>query len=464
MRFGVKRFPAFGRWLLSLLLCAFLLIVSDSSLSFAVISPYDCLQELPLTYGRLAVYSPGPGESRLTIARRFGVSLRALSRANSPNSEPLLIPSLYFPPPGEPGEVVLNLAERVAYLYGEEGEPIAAYPMAIGQPGWETPTGTFTIINQRKNPTWFPPAWAKLEKPVPPGPKNPLGDRWMGLSEPGLGLHATNAPASIGRAVSHGCIRLYPEHAQALYEQVNLGTQVRIIYETMLLGYSPADRAVYLAVHPDIYGHGTNSMERANALLRSAGLEGFADDAQIQQIIESARGVPVPLLGSNLKLKVNGVEASFPFGPTPRGDDYLVPAMPLAQALNASIMAQSTGEWYIMRHGDRWLAFSPGERDAWANSRPFSLSSEAVVLRSRPNGDNMAPMLFVPLKAVCLALGVSCELDESSSTLSLSDPSILLEESFGLGHQQRMLESGRCTPPLDSGCASPSLDILSLLH
>ena len=82
------------------------------------------------------------------------------------------------------------------------------------------------------NPWWYPPtqdAWAKGLKPVPPGPGNPLGTRWMGLNTPGVGIHGTSEPWSIGHSESHGCIRMQVPDAEWLYKHVRIGTPVFII-------------------------------------------------------------------------------------------------------------------------------------------------------------------------------------------------------------------------------------------
>src|SRR5262249_61168811 len=90
----------------------------------------------------------------------------------------------------------------------------------------------FHIGVKRKTPWWYPPtqdSWAKGLKPVPPGPDNPLGTRWMGLSAPGVGIHGTDAPSSIGYSVSHGCIRMQVPEAEWLFEHVSVGTPVVIL-------------------------------------------------------------------------------------------------------------------------------------------------------------------------------------------------------------------------------------------
>ena len=105
-----------------------------------------------------------------------------------------------------------------------------AYPIAVGQPAYPTPSGIYRIITKQTNPTWFPPdsPWAAGLGPVPPGVSNPLGTRWMGTSAPGIGIHGTPQSYSIGSAASHGCIRMYIHDAEALFEQVEIGTPVVI--------------------------------------------------------------------------------------------------------------------------------------------------------------------------------------------------------------------------------------------
>jgi len=106
------------------------------------------------------------------------------------------------------------------------------FPVATGQSIYPTPVGRFTIAVKWVNPTWFPPtqdAWAKGLKPVPPGPGNPLGTRWMGLSIPGIGIHGTDEPSSIGYSASHGCIRMQVTDSEWLFQHVRIGTTVFIV-------------------------------------------------------------------------------------------------------------------------------------------------------------------------------------------------------------------------------------------
>ncbi len=108
---------------------------------------------------------------------------------------------------------------------------VRTFPIATGMAAYPTPLGSFTIRRMARNPWWYPPRsdWAKGAKPIPPGPGNPLGTRWMGLSVGGVGIHGTPNAASIGYSASHGCIRMRISNAEWLFERVRLGTPVFIV-------------------------------------------------------------------------------------------------------------------------------------------------------------------------------------------------------------------------------------------
>ena len=110
------------------------------------------------------------------------------------------------------------------------GKVVKTYRVAVGQARYPTPRGSFTIISKEYNPTWNPPPspWAEGLEPVPPGPGNPLGTRWMGLSTPAVGIHGTYASSSIGSWASHGCIRMHIRDVEELFELVYVGTSVTI--------------------------------------------------------------------------------------------------------------------------------------------------------------------------------------------------------------------------------------------
>lgn len=126
--------------------------------------------------------------------------------------------------------VVIHRGVNKLYLYnGMHLRHI--FGVATGQSVYPTPLGRFHVIVKWRNPWWYPPAapWAKGEKPIPPGPGNPLGTRWMGISSPGVGIHGTNNESSIGYSVSHGCIRMHVRDAESLFNSIDIGTTVYIV-------------------------------------------------------------------------------------------------------------------------------------------------------------------------------------------------------------------------------------------
>lgn len=127
--------------------------------------------------------------------------------------------------------IVIRRGSNVLTLYRGD-HYVRQFHVATGQAIYPTPLGRFQIVVKWKDPTWYPPvqdAWAKGLKPVPPGPNNPLGTRWMGISSPGVGIHGTDEPASIGYSQSHGCIRMLVPDAEWLFEHVTIGTPVFIV-------------------------------------------------------------------------------------------------------------------------------------------------------------------------------------------------------------------------------------------
>jgi lipoprotein-anchoring transpeptidase ErfK/SrfK len=126
--------------------------------------------------------------------------------------------------------IVIRRGSNRLFLYKDE-RFVKRFSVATGQSAYPTPLGHYAIVVKWANPWWYPPdsAWAKGEKPVPPGPGNPLGTRWMGLSAPGVGIHGTPESGSIGYSLSHGCIRMYIPDAEWLFKHVVVGTQVFIV-------------------------------------------------------------------------------------------------------------------------------------------------------------------------------------------------------------------------------------------
>ncbi len=126
--------------------------------------------------------------------------------------------------------IVVHRANRTLTLY--RGARVwRTFRVAVGTPSHPTPRGKFRIINKQRNPTWIPPdsPWARGLGPVPPGSGNPLGTRWMGINSPAIGIHGTPASGSIGTAASHGCIRMYINQSEWLFERIGMDTPVLIV-------------------------------------------------------------------------------------------------------------------------------------------------------------------------------------------------------------------------------------------
>lgn len=124
-------------------------------------------------------------------------------------------------------KLIVDLSDRQVYVYREQ-QLVTSYPIAIGQAGWETPSGSFQVLEMQRNPKWQHPITGEV---VPAGADNPLGQRWIGFLYAGrthIGFHGTNQEDLIGQAVSHGCIRMRNQDVMALYEQVALGTTVNV--------------------------------------------------------------------------------------------------------------------------------------------------------------------------------------------------------------------------------------------
>ena len=213
------------------------------------------------TVGRNILHTVKKGESMFTIAQRYGLAVDHLAFANgySPVTvdidpgQQIVVPGQRILPANPPTNgIVLNLPERGVYFF-RGGQFDRFVPVSIGdEKGFQTPTGSYHIIERIKNPTWYPPSWAKEKGPVGPGPNNPLGKHWIGLSLTRTGIHGTNQPLNVGNSVTHGCIRAYPEAVAKLYEDVRVSWPVRIEYETVKIGRDSRGH-LKVVTFPDVY-------------------------------------------------------------------------------------------------------------------------------------------------------------------------------------------------------------------
>jgi L,D-transpeptidase ErfK/SrfK len=256
--------------------------------------------------GGVADYPVRRGDELRTLGARFGVDVATLARENGMRTDSRLVVGQavridnrhIVPAALDSAELVVNVPQRMVFHRHRDGSTVG-YPIAVGRPGWPTPTGAFTVTLLERHPTWEVPRSileesrraGRIQAPiVPPGPDNPLGDFWIGLSLAGIGIHATNVPSSIFRAASHGCIRVHPDDIEQLFGQVQVGATGQIIYEPVLL--TVVDGTIYLEVHRDVYRRSAaKAREVARTLAAAAGVSERIDWTAADAVAAAADGV-----------------------------------------------------------------------------------------------------------------------------------------------------------------------------
>jgi lipoprotein-anchoring transpeptidase ErfK/SrfK len=184
-----------------------------------------------LKHGKPFVWSDVWGRQIDRPSAREAIVGALKTPARVPVAVPIKVVKPAVPARKLPDSIVIDRGHHSLTLYRSD-KVVKRFPVAVGQSIYPTPVGAFHIIIKERNPWWYPPtydAWAANLKPVPPGPSNPLGTRWMGLDSPGVGIHGTDAPASIGYSESHGCIRMQVPDAEWVFEHVAVGTPVWIV-------------------------------------------------------------------------------------------------------------------------------------------------------------------------------------------------------------------------------------------
>jgi L,D-transpeptidase ErfK/SrfK len=254
--------------------------------------------------GGESTYVVRRGDTVTSIAARFGMSASALIALNHlprPNAiapgQTLSIDNAHLAVVDPTRTITINVAQRMLFFAGESG--VTGYPITVGQRDWPTPLGPFTIIDKERNPVWDVPASIQQEmrsqgKPViarmEPSPDNPLGDYWLRLSLPGIGIHGTNAPASIYRYASHGCIRMHPVDIGELFERVHVGTTGVLIYQPVLIGMI-GDR-ILLEVHPDPYRRKLDAARELKAIAEERLLTDRMDWMKVDAVLRARAGRP----------------------------------------------------------------------------------------------------------------------------------------------------------------------------
>ena len=257
--------------------------------------------------GQRFSYTVRVGDSLTLISSRFGTDLGWLAELNGFQAtarlqpgQGLVVDSRHIVPPYSGRSIAINIPQRMLFHWAEDGE-LRAYPVGLGRPSWPTFVGAFTVASLETDPVWDVPAsiqaeMARAGKPVlthvRPGPQNPLGAYWIGLSRPGYGVHGTNAPASIYRFQTHGCIRLHPDDIASLFRAVRVGDAGETAYEPVLMTRAD-DGRIWLEVHPDVYRRAPEPLGVAREIAFRDQLDADIDWQIVSEAVRARRGVPV---------------------------------------------------------------------------------------------------------------------------------------------------------------------------
>jgi L,D-transpeptidase ErfK/SrfK len=209
--------------------------------------------------------------------------------------------------------IVVNLAEMRLYYFGRLNgrRVVSTYPIGVGLEGFNTPLGKYSISMKMVRPSWFVPFSIRKENPslpriMPPGEDNPLGEYALQLKGTAYFIHGTNNPFGIGRRVSHGCIRLYPNDIKELFFLVRRGTPVRVIYQPVKVAYQGGE--VFIEVHKDYQGRAGDLEKKAKTLLRKRGLLGKTDIGLLRKAVDEALGYPVRVTKGTAPVMEAGAE------------------------------------------------------------------------------------------------------------------------------------------------------------
>lgn len=251
------------------------------------------------------------------IGREYGVGFVEMRAAN-PTLDPwipgsgarVIVPTMNILPDAPHQGVVINLAEMRMYYYKSPNEAPTTFPIGIGRDGLRTPVGTTSVMRKKADPVWVPTDRMRNEDPtlpasVPPGPENPMGTHALYLGFPTIAIHGTNKPYGIGRRVSSGCIRMFPEDITQVFDMVGVGTKVTVVDQPIKAAWIGND--LYLEVHPT--QEQAALMEREGAIpdyqmserdlayiMRVAGAGvGELDWPAIRQVVKERKGYPIKI-------------------------------------------------------------------------------------------------------------------------------------------------------------------------
>jgi len=251
--------------------------------------------------GHVQHYQIRKGEDLLDVSRRFDLGwseIGAMYRQWDPFLPPpgaeMTIPSLWIVPNNHGRAIIVNTGEMRLYYYVNHDTQVYTYPIGMGVLDYQTPTGNFSVNQKIVNPDWHIPK--HLQKKygmvaMPAGPDNPMGEYKLGLNWGDYGIHGCNLPWAVGRLVSHGCTRLYPEDIKKLFAMVPMGTKVEYIYQPAKIGFRQG--RIYLSVHEDVYYKIPSMILHVLRLMENHGLASQVDMRRVMQAVEEQNGMPL---------------------------------------------------------------------------------------------------------------------------------------------------------------------------
>jgi L,D-transpeptidase ErfK/SrfK len=328
--------------------------------------------------GTLATYKIQKGDTLLDIGRWYGVSAKDISDANGkidwwgpPVGREIVLPTEHILPSGPRNGLVLNIPEMRLYYYypaqmvahrrrsasrhgavkrvvysGGAAQVVYAFPVGLGRFDWKTPVAAWTVTSKVREPTWVVPQDiyeehlerdGEAEHMIPGGdPDNPLGHYKLDLSLPEYGIHGTNVPWGVGMNVSHGCIRLYPEDIERLFQKAKVGTPGEFVYEPIKFGWR--GDALYVEVHDDLYGRYPGLWNLAVQEVRQRGLGDDVDASKLEKAVTAKSGIPTyvmpgPDLSPGIPAGVETASAPMP-EPPPNATAAVSAAAPVRNAID----------------------------------------------------------------------------------------------------------------------------------
>lgn len=275
--------------------------------------------------GAVQIVSTSKEDTLPDIARRFDIGYEEIVRAN-PGIDPwlpgaghkIVVPTQFVLPNAPHEGVVINVAAMRLYYYPKpakgEAQQVFTYPIGIGKVGWSTPEGVTKVVSREKNPTWRPGAGVRKEHEedndplpavIPPGPDNPLGKYKFTLGWASYLIHGTNKPYGVGLRSSHGCIRLYPEDIEKLFNAVPLGTPVRVVNQPFAFGWHRGQ--AYLQAYTVLEDDPRNWQSAQRTLLAKSLSPRLSKElkdsgsqinwSSVSQVTHAPRGLVVPVSG-----------------------------------------------------------------------------------------------------------------------------------------------------------------------